>query len=335
MNSQLKKLLILGGTRFIGRILLHRLQELGGYDITLFNRQQTHADLFPELQKIKGDRESTDVERLSEQSWDYVVDLSCFFPASLSNVLENLQGMKKYILISSCSVYDNEHVKTVLRNEQAPILPCDQAQAVDRSPATYGNRKAECERTLQWSGLDHVILRPALVYGRYDHTDRFYYWLYHVKFKNRLVLPNNGTQTFSITYVDDLVNSIVKALDSDSSAGAYNVISVPQISILKIVELAEEMLHAKPRILNVSTAQLAENNISQWTDMPLWLDYDHFTFDNSRSRDQFNLELSDVRSSVKSTIAYYDTLNWPKPRYGMTEQQRQMLIGIAAKETTN
>ena len=68
-----------------------------------------------------------------------------------------------------------------MRDETAPILNCTIDERTDRTPASYGNRKAECERILMNSTQDYIMLRPALVYGAYDHTDRFYYWLYQVQ----------------------------------------------------------------------------------------------------------------------------------------------------------
>ena len=104
------------------------------------------------------------------------------------------------------------------------------------SGRVYGGKKAECERILAKANIDYRILRPALVYGRFDHTDRFYYWLYQVKMNKTLLLPDNGNRLFSITYVDDLVESIVESLIIDSDSDIYNVISEPILSIEKIVK---------------------------------------------------------------------------------------------------
>ena len=182
-KERMKKVLVLGGTQFIGRNLVERLLAGGSYEVTLFNRQKTGSDLFPQLNKIKGDRETDDMAQIAGVEWDYVLDLSCYFPAELELTLQYLpKGLTRYIFVSTCSVYptDPEHSGAV--TEQEAILPCSAEERIDRSPSTYGNRKAECERVLENSAVPYAILRPGLVYGRYDHTDRFYYWLFQVRY---------------------------------------------------------------------------------------------------------------------------------------------------------
>lgn len=286
----MKKILILGGTQFIGRNLVERLQETTEYDITLFNRQQTQADLFPDINKIKGDREANDISQIANVRWDYVIDLSCYYPDSLTNVLQCLNGnVGKYIFISTCSVYGNESNQTVLRDERAEVLSCNANQRTDRTVNTYGNRKAECEGIIQNSGINHIILRPSLVYGKYDHTDRFYYWLHQVKNSDTLLLPDNGERTFSLTYVDDLVNTIIQALRTPAIHNVYNVITVPQGSIRQIVDCTKELFRKDFEAVNATADFLRQNDISQWTDMPLWIDGDHFTYDNQKLRDNFDI----------------------------------------------
>ena len=168
---------------------MERLLEMDAYEVTLFNRQRTHANLFPTVSKLKGDRETKDIQQIADRNWDVVIDLSCYYPDALNSALNAIKQVEKYIFVSTCSVYDNAHTHTRLRNEKSEILGCSAAQKVDRSPETYGNRKAECERILRDSGLPYVILRPALVYGKYDPTDRLYYWMYQVNMMDTLLLP--------------------------------------------------------------------------------------------------------------------------------------------------
>ncbi len=331
----MKSILLLGGTQFIGRNLVERLLETDQYELTLFNRQLTQSNLFPRVHKIKGNRETDDVKQIANKHWDYVIDLSCYYPDSLSRVLSYINNVDNYILISTCSVYDNENIHVQLRDESSKILSCNARQRVDRSTTSYGNRKAECERILQSSGLNHTILRPSLVYGAYDHTDRFYYWLYQVKYSNPLLLPDNGNRQFSLTYVNDLVDTIVRALTLNAQNKIYNVISLSLASILKIVDCASELLHKDVRKVNAKASFLKENNISQWTDMPLWIDGDYFTYSNQKLKADFGFESTTLKDSVKNTIEYYNKLGWKEPDYGMTEKTRQALIKKTNSQTTS
>lgn len=322
----MEKILILGGTQFIGRTLVEQLQKLNSYEITLFNRQQTQADLFPNIKKIKGDRETKDVSQIENEHWDYVIDVSCYYPDSLSNVLKSIKGtLKKYILVSTSSVYDDVNDPTEMRDEYAKILECNADERTDRTNASYGNRKAECERILINSNQNHIIFRPSLVYGAYDHTDRFYYWLYQVKYNETVLLPDFGERIFSITYVNDLVAAIITALDRTIS-GVYNVTTALKTSIKEIVQYAEKHLQKTVTVVNAEADFLFKNHIEEWKDMPLWLNGDHFSYDNQRLKNDFNFQFTDFEQSIKETIAYYDTLGWKKPIYGISEETRVMLL---------
>ena len=176
------------------------------------------------------------------------------------------------------------------------------------------------------SGLQHVILRPALVFGKHDPTDRLYYWLYQVKMKNFLLLPENGKRIFSTTYVADLVETIILSLKSDARAETYNVISNPKTCIKQIIDLASQAIKKDGTIVNASADFLKRNDIAQWTDMPLWINGDHFTYSNQKLKKELNIEMTDFEIAIKKTIEHYNHLNWHKPKYGMTEATRQELI---------
>lgn len=327
----MKKTLILGGTQFIGRNLVQRLLDIGGYDLTLFNRQQTQNNLFPDVKRIKGDRETADINQISAKHWDYVIDLSCYYPDALTNTLNSLQGKHvKYVFISTCSVYSNENEALRSKSEEAEILECDDTERIDRTTQSYGNRKAECERILHQSGMDYVILRPALVFGPHDHTDRFYYWLHQVHTNDTVLLPENGKRTFSMTYVNDLVDVMIQSLNLDRSPKVYNVITFPESSIEQIVECASLILEKRLNRIHASADFLKENNIEQWTDMPLWINGDHFTFSNERVIEDFMFKPTELFESVKETLEYHKTLGWHKPKYGITQETMQGLLQKAS-----
>ena len=322
----MKRILVLGGTNFIGRNLVERLMTSGEYDISLFNRQQTQSDLFQTLKKIKGDRETADIHKIGNKKWNFVIDLYCYYPASLKAVLDQLKGIDNYIFVSTCSVYDHLINQSVLRNESAEILDCSPEQQIDRSPSTYGNRKAECERILKNAGLAHTILRPALVFGQYDPTDRFYYWLHQVNSSKDLVVPENGERQFSTTYVFDLVEAILASLKTSAASETYNVITQPQTSIGQIIEIASRFLKKDPKWINASAEFLKEEQVQEWVDMPLWIHGDHFTYSNQKLIQNLAIPLTAFDKAIEHTIKHYQGLDWYKPTYGIEEQQRQRLL---------
>jgi len=322
----MKSVLILGGTQFIGRNLVERILGVGVYDITLFNRGRTGRELYPGVERIIGDRRTKDIERIVSMNWDVVVDLSCYFPEDLESVLRNMKcEPDKYVFISTCSVYDPNDTR-ILRNEESLIVECTHEEYADTTLATYGSRKAECERILARSGLDHVILRPALVYGPHDPTDRLYYWLYQVKYLDELLLPDNGERKFSVTYVHDLVNAILRSMERPTRSTVYNVITIPEVSIGDIVRVTSTLLRRSITGRNVSPSFLKEHGVRPWLDMPLWIDGDHFTYSNERIRYELDLVPTDMLESLRATLAYYDAREWQEPTYGMSTSRLRELL---------
>lgn len=322
----MQKVLIFGGSQFIGRNLVEQLIADGGYDIWLFNRQISGADLFPNLNKIKGDRYTDDVKQIAHQNWDYVIDLSAYFPNSVTEILKQLGRVKKYILISSCSAYQVDDPSQTLKGEEAPLLACTAEEAISEDLSTYGARKAECERRLKEADQDYLILRPALVYGQYDLTDRLYYWLYQTYHKSEFLIPEQGRRNFSSTYVMDLVQVIMLGLKHEKFCGSYNVTTTAQNSIGEIIRLAMRELNQKPDLVNASASFLHEREMAQWTDIPLWIEGDHFTFSNEKIKSSIDFKASSLAKSIKETIAYYAQLNWPAPKYGITDEVHSDLV---------
>ena len=151
----------------------------------------------------------------------------------------------------------------------------------DISFKTYGKRKAECERILlksEW--LDKIILRPALVYGRYDDTDRMYYWIYRAKFQKDILVPNYGNNLASYTYIKDLTNIIIKSISIKNHLPAYNVTSFPDLSIRDILSTTCKLFGTSPKFINAEPEILKDENIKQWIDLPLWINGDYYIFNN-------------------------------------------------------
>lgn len=323
------KILIIGGTNFIGRNLIDSLIKLDKYDLTLFNRGITNSDIYPQIDTILGNRNSNDVYKLTEQDWDYIIDLSCYFPDSLSAILKNTTNkLKRYIFISTCSVYDMDSEKIIFRDENSKILGCDENEKNDNSTKTYGNRKAECERILRSSNVNYIIFRPALVYGKYDNTDRFYYWLNQIKKQDKLLIPNQGKSLFSVTYVKDLVDTIIQGLEIKIDRQVFNVITKPNLSIEKIINTACSQLDIYPKLINCSSSFLKTHDINEWFDIPLWIDNDYFTFDNSKLIRDFELCPRDIKLTIEETIEYYNQLNWPTLKYGISDSKKNELLGL-------
>ncbi len=324
----MKRILVLGGTNFLGRRFVEQLAKTESYSLTIFNRGITNPDLFMQLEHIIGDRENElDLNKILIQHWDFIIDFSGFFPKSVRKLIQGInKDLTKYIYISSCSAYDNDKYVGMFRNEKAPLLDCSIHDESDSSMESYGKRKAECERIISNSNISSVIFRPALVFGPNDSTDRFYYWLYQVHSNDKVLVPEGGKRQFSMTYVDDLVHCILNAVQHLEIQGIFNCISYPATSIEQIIELNTKLLDRKPEFISVDAAILQKNYIQEWTDIPLWLNSDDFTYSNEAIMDRLNFIPTEFEESVKKTLSFYKNLKFHKPKIGINDIKQTELI---------
>jgi 2'-hydroxyisoflavone reductase len=231
-----KKILILGGTMFAGRALVERLMNDNRYVLTLFNRGKSNSGIFPSVTQMHGNRETDDILQVCDQHWDIVIDFSGYYPKTFSQLLDRMSDkVGRYIFISTISVFpfgegDVQHI-----GEDDATLSCAEEQMISPLPDAYGEKKAEMERILlTHPELDPLILRPSFIYGRYDWTDRFYYWLYRAKQQQKYLLPE--PKLLSLTYVEDLVNGILSAIEVKQHLPFYNAITHTNVRLDKVME---------------------------------------------------------------------------------------------------
>lgn len=167
------KLLILGGTKFVGRHLVQSALKQG-FEVTLFNRGQTNPDLFPEVEQLKGDRDG-DMSALADRTWDVVVDTCGYVPRIVKYGVSQLVGKTgRYIFISTIAVYDDFNQPNNMESHAVKVL--DDPTTEQFNSHAYGPLKALCEQeVLKAFGDKAMIVRPGLIVGPHDPTDRFTY----------------------------------------------------------------------------------------------------------------------------------------------------------------
>lgn len=326
----MKKILILGGTGFVGRILTEKLVKTEN-EITLFNRGKTNLDIFPETKRIKGGRNTKDVKQIEDTSWDVIIDFSGMFPDNIDEITELMKGkIGRYIFISSCSVNpleDPSKLKFPV-NEENEILPCTKEQSLDRNVMSfYGNKKAECERILlgkDW--LDAIIFRPALIFGKYDPTDRFYYWLYRVKTQDNILIPDGGKFRFTNTFSEDLADILFESINIEKHRKVYNGTTHDPVSLKEFLDLTAKEIGSKPKYVSASADFLHDNEVNEWADLPMWITGFDMNFDNTRLKTDFISKLTSFPESVKKTIEYYESSGLTEGRYGLRLEKEKELI---------
>ncbi len=185
-------LLILGGTQFIGRHLTEAALT-AGHNVTLFNRNRRGAGLFSDVETLVGDRQG-DVSALAGKTWDAVIDTSAYTPLAARRTAELLQNaVEHYTFVSSVSVYRDFSEAGIDENAPVGTITDEEAAAAETTerPDTgtvaaaygpkYGPLKVRCERVVEeiFPGRT-LVVRPGLVVGPYDYSDRFTYWVRRV-----------------------------------------------------------------------------------------------------------------------------------------------------------
>jgi 2'-hydroxyisoflavone reductase len=215
--------LILGGTGFIGPHEI-RYALAQGHNVTMFNRGRTNPDLFPDVERLIGDRDEQ-LDSLRGRQWDVAIDNSGFYPrhARLSaELLEPNVGM--YLFVSSISAY-SEALQPEQDEYDAPYAMMDDPTDESGGPYSqfYGPRKALCEQEIERVfGADRTtIVRPGLITGPGDPTDRIRHWLARVDRGGEILIP--GEPGDPVQYIDtrDLSAWIVRLME-DGTSGQYN-----------------------------------------------------------------------------------------------------------------
>lgn len=326
----MKKILILGGTGFVGRILTEELLKLD-YVITLFNRGRRNPGIFPEVKKLKGDRETEDIKQIASGEWDTVIDFSGMQPGNIEEILELLNGkIGRYVFVSTANVYPLDDVSRLKfpLHESTETQPCTEEQKYDKDVLKYyGNKKAECERILLGSDrLDAIIFRPSLIYGRFDPSDRFYYWLYRVKTQDDILIPQNGKMKFTNTFSEDFAKIILASIEIEKHNKVYNASTHPQVSLRDFLDITSTFLSKTPRYINAPLEFLREHNVSEWNDLPMWISEIDLLLDNKKMLNDFNIKLSSFEESVDKTLSYYGSLGWNEGKYGLRVERERELI---------
>ncbi len=213
------KLLILGGTVFLGRHIVEAALA-GGHEVTLFNRGQHNPDFFPEVEKLRGDRNG-DMAALQGRQWDAAIDTSGFVPRVVRASAEALaNAVKHYTFISSISVYADFTKRGI--DESSPVVKLADESVEEVTGETYGGLKALCEQAATEVLPGKVlIVRPGLIVGPDDQSDRFTYWPHRVARGGEMLAPGMPDHQEQFIDVRDLAQWIVRMVEAGKT-GIYN-----------------------------------------------------------------------------------------------------------------
>ncbi|HEX6904575.1 MAG TPA: NAD-dependent epimerase/dehydratase family protein [Thermoanaerobaculia bacterium] len=215
------RLLVLGGTKFVGRHLAEAALA-GGHQVTLFHRGRTNPGLFPEAEHLLGDR-GGDLAPLRGRRWDAVLDVNGYLPREVKASTDLLaDAVERYVFISTISVYAS--FKTPGLREDSPLeqpLPEDD-EADEVSSDDYGRLKVRCEELVEESFPDRsLIVRPCIIVGPWDHTGRFAYWVERAARGGEVLAPGRPDRPVELIDARDLAAWVLRMTEGRTT-GLFN-----------------------------------------------------------------------------------------------------------------
>lgn len=207
-------ILILGGTRFVGRHIVEAFVQ-AGHRVTILTRGKSHAELPGGVEHLRGDRNggAAGLSALGTRSWDACVDVSGYTPAQVRASTELLKDcVRQYVFVSTVSVYAEPSRHPA--RETDPLLPPFEGESAEITGETYGPMKVACEHTVQQTfGEASTVLRPQLVAGPFDHSARYPYWVDRAARGATVLAAGQDTDHVQVIDARDLARFAVRVVE--------------------------------------------------------------------------------------------------------------------------
>jgi nucleoside-diphosphate-sugar epimerase len=334
------KLLIIGGTRFLGRHVLTAALARD-HEVTLFNRGRYSPEQLKHVEAIQGDR-NTDLDKLKGRRWDAVVDTCGMLPRAVRATTEALfDSVDHYTFISSQNVYADVSAPGV--NETAPVRTLtseqlDEANAIDTSGEPsygklYGGLKAMCEQAVEEVMPNRVLrIRPGLIVGPYDYTDRFTYWVVRVARGGEVLAPGRPDRFIQFIDVRDLAEWIVRMIERRET-GIYNANAAPETLTMKgLLDECRAVSQSDAAFTWADEGFLLREEVAAWSEMPLWLPEEAashlngFMFVNCDKAVAAGLTFRSVADTIGATLAWHRTDPSKDLKAGLDSEKEQALL---------
>jgi 2'-hydroxyisoflavone reductase len=318
------KILILGGTKFLGPQIVDAAQARG-HVLTLFNRGKTNPGLFPDIEKLHGDRDG-DLKSLEGRTWDAVVDTSGFVPRIVSMSATLLApSVKRYLFISTISVFAQD-IKPGTGEEGKLETIADETN--EEVMKNYGALKALSEKAAEKAMPGRAwIVRPGLIVGPGDTSDRFTYWPVRLARGGEVLAPGDGNDPVQYIDVRDLAEWIVAGTEKGLT-GTYNATGPDKrLNMKPFLDGVKKGVGGDAQLRWVPADFLEKQGVAPWSQMPAWIPSSGgevgMTQLSCRKAIAAGLKFRPVEETAKDTLAWYKTL--PDDRRG------KMAAGLPAE----
>ncbi len=192
--------------------------------------------------------------------------------------------------------------------------------------AAYGEKKAEMERILlKHDWLDKIIFSPSFIYGKYDWTERFYYWLYRTKFFNKILMPGGGPFSLSLTNASDLAEALLQAVEIKKHQTIYNAISQQETTLEEVISITAKALNKpQPEIILLDEKKLISLNLNAGQ-FPLFMSLNFKVSDNLWTKD-FSFKKMDMAATFVEMLEYKAVKGYPVPGVGLSVEKEKEIF---------
>lgn len=316
------RVLLLGGPKFVGRAVIEAALARG-HEVTLFNRGQTNPELYPDVERLVGDRDGG-LDALRGRSFDVVVDTSGYVPRVVRQSAELLaDAVDRYVFVSSVSVYASFGASMT---EAGPVATLDDP-ATEDVQAAYGALKAACEAVVEQAFPERALhVRAGLIVGPWDPTGRFTYWPHRVARGGDVLVPGPLDRPVQLVDVRDLASWMLDA----TAVGPVN--ATGSWTMRDVFDASRSISGSDAQAVEVDERFLVEREVGQWLELPLWVDTHDpewgslMDVDVSRA-DAAGLRLRPLEDTVRGALAHAELVDG----VGLTaERERELLAAWRA-----
>jgi len=319
------RLLVLGGTKFLGRHAVDAALA-AGHEVTIFTRGQTNPELFPEVEHLYGNRDG-ELDALRGREWEGVIDTSGYVPRIVRQSVGLLRdAVQRYVFVSSISVYADFAAPV---DEQTAVAELEDPET-EEIMEHYGALKAACERVVEETyGERSARVRAGLIVGPYDPTDRFTYWPRRLALGGRVLSPGNPGAPVQFVDARDLARWLVR-LALQGPGGTFNATGPAEpLTFAELLDRARAAIGSDAELVWVDDERVLAAEVQPWSELPLWLPGDDYSgmarADISRAVDA-GLAFRPLEETVADTLAWDRTVGGDRPTLS-AEKEAEILSG--------
>ena len=294
-------ILILGGTVFLGKHIARFALERG-HEVSFFNRGISNPELFQDQIHYKGDRIKGDYDSIRGSSWDIVIDPSGYFPRQIKEVADAIDSASLYVYISSVSVYPDLSADAVDEASELISLPDTKTEKI--TGETYGGLKVLCEKEVQRCFPKNFLnIRPGLIVGPDDPSNRFTYWPMRLNKGGDVLLPGDPARQIQFIDVRDLAAWTVSSAEKGLT-GTFNATGpAAALSMSDFIEQSANAISAEYSGTWIPDKFLLDAELGPYVEMPLWIPGFNDTVSIKKALDA-GLAFTELETTVR------DTLEW-------------------------